>query len=276
MQHLSPSSVAEGVLGLMIEREDTQRKILEETLDSQDGGQILESGRTLCNANKRIKGPISRFPRAVDLQECPLSGSGGAWHTHVTPSELLNPRNSLPDMAAVVFGGLDVIGVVGTESAEYFMSAGDQQKMEQEFRDAIGAEIHSQEELLAAVEDGRLNPSTARSRVRKRLDPLITRDETGFPDLSSRARGEGVIASALDGPYEMVEVSMIGNFIAAEHGCYHETMADPKGCNVVASQMGDQVEKKLQNKVPGAVKSTALGAAVGTVVGGVVEKFLPF
>jgi len=259
----------------MTQREDVQQTILEETLDSQASGQILESGRTLCNANKRIKGPISRFPRAVDLQQCPLSGSGGAWHTHVTPSELLNPQNSLPDMAAVVFGDLDVIGVVGAESAEYFMAADDAEKMRGEFRDAIGADVYSQEDLLEAVENGRLNPTTARSRARKRLDSLITRDSTGFEQLAQRARSGGVIASALDGPYEMVELSMVGNITVENHEQYHEGMADPKGCNAVTSAMGYQVEQKLSNGLPATVKSTALGAAVGTVVGNVVERLLP-
>lgn len=265
--------MAESVLGLMVDRDDVQRTILEETLESQAEGNILESGRTLCSSQSQIKGPLSRYPRAVDLQQCPISGGGGAWHTHVTPRQLLNPENSLPDIGSVVFGHLDVIGVVGAESAEYVMAGDDQEAVVAEFRDAIGADITEQGELVSAIETGRINPITARSRVRKRMDGLFTREDTGYDDLSERVRsGDSVVASSNE-PYDMIEVSMIRQ-TQPEKVDYGEVMSDPRTLNEATSAIGENVEKKLSDVIPDTVKSTAIGAGVGTLVGNVVESLV--
>ena len=270
---LEPSPMAESVLGLMVDRDDVQRTILEETLESQAEGNILESGRTLCSSQSQIKGPLSRYPRAVDLQQCPISGGGGAWHTHVTPRQLLNPENSLPDIGSVVFGHLDVIGVVGAESAEYVMAGDDQEAAVAEFRDAIGADITEQGELVSAIETGRINPITARSRVRKRMDGLFTREDTGYDDLSEKVRsGDSVVASSNE-PYDMIEVSMIRQ-TQPEKVDYGEVMSDPRTLNEATSAIGENVEKKLSDVIPDTVKSTAIGAGVGTLVGNVVESLV--
>ena len=268
--NLEPSPNATGVLQLMIDRDDIQRTIIEETLDAKENGQILESGRTLCSAESRVKGPLERFPRAVDLQQCPVSGMGGAWHTHVTPRQLMRPENSLPDVAAVVFGQLDVIGVVGAESAEYFTAASDHQAMVREFKDAVGAEIESPEGLLEAVKAGRVNPTTARGRVRKRLSGLFTTVETGYDDLISRAK-TGTTVTPMQSSYETLELRMLHQHTQTPSESYHDAMASASGCARMTSEMADQSAATVGELVPDSIKSTAVGAAVGTVVGNVVN-----
>jgi len=265
---LSPSPKAEGVLGLMIERRDIQRSILEETLKSEQNGQILESGRTLCSSQSEIKGPISRFPRAVDLQRCPISGGGGAWHTHVTPDQLLNPENSLPDIGAVVFGQLDVIAVVGAESAEYVMSTGDSDEMAEEFRDAIGADVTEQGELVSAVETGRVNPMTARDRVRQRMGGMFTREDTGFSDLVETIRTRHGAVTANQAAYERVELAMLKE---SQQPDYATSMAHPKTCNQMTARMAEGANRTLIDIIPESIKGPAVGAAVGTVVGNIVN-----
>lgn len=270
---LEPSPMAESVLGLMVDRDDVQRTILEETLNSQQEGNILESGRTLCSSQSQIKGPLSRYPRAVDLQQCPISGGGGAWHTHVTPRQLLNPENSLPDIGSVVFGQLDVIAVVGAESAEYVMAGDDQEAAITEFRDALGADISEQGELVSAIETGRINPITARSRVRKRMDSLFTREKTGYDDIAETVRSSGGVVAASNKTYDEIEVSMLRQ-TQPETVDYGEAMASPKTCTQLTGAMGETAEQTLLDVIPDSVKSTAVGAAVGTVVGNVVNSLV--
>lgn len=266
---LEPSPTAEGILGLMVDREDVQRTILEETLQSAESGQIFESGRTLCSAQTQIKGPLERYPRAVDLQQCPISGGGGAWHTHVTPRQLMTPENSLPDIGSVVFGQLDVIAVVGAESAEYVMAADDREAMMQEFRDAIGADIQEQSQLVSAIRSGRIQPVTARRRVRQRMDSVFTTQQTGFDDLSSEVREMfQTTAQEPEESYERVELAMLHHKQSPD---YAEGMAHPLTANEVVGRMGEQAEQTVKDVIPKAVRSTALGAAVGTVVGNIVD-----
>jgi hypothetical protein len=270
---LTPSPMAESVLGLMIDRDDVQQTILEETLNSQQNGNILESGRTLCSSQSEIKGPLSRYPRAVDLQQCPVSGGGGAWHTHVTPQQLLNPENSLPDIGSVVFGQLDVIGVVGAESAEYVMAADDQDAAISEFRDALGADIAEQGELVSAIESGRVNPITARSRVKKRMAGLFTQKKTGYSGLAEQVRsGSGVVAASVQS-YDKIEVAML-NHTEPETVDYAEAMASPQSCMRLTGAMGENAERTLRDVIPESVRSTAVGAAVGTVVGNLVNSLV--
>jgi hypothetical protein len=266
---LEPSPTAEGILGLMVDRDDVQRTILEETLASAAEGQILESGRTLCSSQTQIRGPLERFPRAVDLQQCPISGGGGAWHTHVTPKQLMTPENSLPDIGSVVFGQLDVIAVVGADSAEYVMAADDREAMVQEFRDAIGADIQEQSQLVSAIRSGRIQPVTARRRVRQRMGNLFTTQQTGFSDLSTRVRDMfQTTAKQPDESYESVELAMLHH---KRSPGYADGMAHPLTANEVTGRMGESAEQTISNVIPESVRSTAIGAAVGTVVGNIVN-----
>jgi len=266
---LEPSEKADGVLGLMLDRDDIQRTILEETLASEGNGQILESGRTLCSSPSDIKGPLERFPRAVDLQRCPITGMGGAWHTHVTPEQLLNPQNSLPDIGSVVFGQLDVIAVVGAESAEYVVAAEDQDVMVREFRDAVGADIDDPGELVAAVQSGRVNPRTANRRVRQRMGDMFIRDQTGFSDIAETVKERHQTTTAMQQPYEAVELSMI--HAQTDTVQYSDAMSSPSTCNQMTGQMATTAEQTLSSAIPDAIKGPAIGAAVGTVVGNVIN-----
>jgi len=262
---LRPSETAERVVEMMIEERDVQRQILEETLAADRDGEILESGRTLCTQPGSIRGPVRRFPMSVDLQRCPV-GASGAWHTHVTPNELLRPHNSLPDTASVVFGDMDVIGVVGAETAEYMMAADDEEAMRAEFRDAVGLEVDSMEGLIDAVDSGRVDFSEARSRLRQRMPRLFRTDTTGFSDLSNEitSRDNPVLASAPE--YEAIELMMISD--APE---YADEMASPRGCARRTSRLAESAEASLSSKLPVDVTETAVGAAIGTVVGRLVE-----
>jgi len=262
---LSPSETAERVVDMMVEEVDVQRQILEETLAADQNGEILESGRTLCTQPGSIRGPVRRFPMSVDLQRCPV-GASGAWHTHVTPDELLRPHNSLPDVASVVFGQMDVIGVVGAETAEYMMAAEDAEAMRSEFRDAVGLEVDSVEGLVEAVDAGGIDFAAARSRLRQRMPRLFRTDTTGFSDLSNQitSRDDPVLASAPE--YEAVELMML-----SEAPDYAEEMASPGGCARRSARLAEAAEETLSSKLPVDVTETAVGAAIGTVVGRVVE-----
>lgn len=262
---LKPSETAERVVEMMIEQRDVQRQILEETLAADRNGEILESGRTLCTQPGSIRGPVGRFPMSVNLQRCPV-GASGAWHTHVTPDELLRPHNSLPDTASVVFGQMDVIGVVGAETAEYMMAAEDEEAMRAEFRDAVGLEVDSMDELVDAVDAGRIDFAAARGRLRQRMPRLFRTDKTGFSDLSNEitSRDDPVLASAPE--YEAVELMMISDAPG-----YADEMTTPRGSARRTSRIAESAEESLSSKIPVDVTGTAAGAAIGTVVGGLVE-----
>ena len=277
-----PSKSAEGVLGVMVGHDDIKREILWETLDSEANGQILESGRTLCDSVNQIKGPIDRFPKAVDLQQCPISGTGGIWHTHVTPQEMLNPSNSLPDIAAVVLGHVDVVSVIGSETGEYVLSTEDDDAMVDAFSDAIGERIETQEDLIDAISYGRIDPYTARQRVRDRFSDLIVTKETGYDDITAEIKDRHNIKAESTQAYERVELSMVGALQPEENvpdiGAvdyrffdYSTAMATPKGCTEATSLMADESVEKLGELVPISVYETAMGAAIGTIVGNLVE-----
>lgn len=263
---IRPSPASEELFDLMQEQDEIQREILTETLQARENGQILESGRTMCNSPLQVHGPLARFPTAVDLHRCPVS-SGGAWHTHVTPDQIRSPENSLPDIAAVLFEQLDVIAVVGTESAEYLLSADDPDAARDELRDAIGEDVQSPSDVVDAIESGRIAPQQARRRVRQRLSPLFTTVTTGFTEMSVSDAGPEPVAASQ--PYEAVELQMAQQDVA-----YHDLMTNPHGVNLVASEMGRQAEQMSGEKIPGDISGTATGAAVGTIVGTIVDRIL--
>jgi hypothetical protein len=264
---LTPSPIASAIYDIMREHDDVKREILTETIDARNDGQILESGRTFCDNPRSIRGPLRRFPRAVDLQKCPVGG-GGAWHTHVTPNELRSPTNSLPDMSYVVFDGLEVMGVVGTNSAEYLLAADDKAAMRAEFSDAIGETVESPQDVIDAIESGRVSPTPARRRAKERLSPLIKNERTGFSGLSVQGRGtqESLMAAQ---PYEHVEMALHASELD-----YGQIMANPGGMNLMASEIGEQIEEMFATQVPGDITGTAVGATVGTVVGTIVERIV--
>lgn len=265
-RRLHPSRQAEMVAEQMMSRESVQRKILEETLDAADSGQVLESGRTYCRSSGDVRGPLARFPTSVEVQQCP-TGLGGTWHTHVTENELRNPQNSLPDIGIVAFGGADVINVTGTQTAEYFIAAEDREEMAAEFRDAIGYDADSLQDIVAAIDAGRMNPVTAQRRVRSRLSRLFRRDATGFRDLDARV-GQTVGAHAPVDDYSTIEAQTLYSAEAMQM----ENFADYWSAKIAGYNEG--VDQSVGDLFPEDISGLAIGSAVGTVVGTLVESVI--
>lgn len=264
---LQPSQFAESLFDLMRDSERVQREILAETLISRDNGNILESGRTVCNSPRQVRGPLGRFPTAVELQTCPIGG-GGAWHTHVTTDQLANPHNSLPDMAYVALGSLDVMGVVGTESAEYMLAAADRDAMEAEFADAIGEDVRTPPDVVEALETGRIPPRAARDRVRKRLSGLFREVETELTDIPTEELSP-LPEPVREGPYEQMELAMVPDDVP-----YHRLMATPGGVGMATSNLASQLEAFISEDLPGDVAGTLVGTTVGTITGKLVERLV--
>lgn len=192
---ITRSEEAEAVLREMQSATEVQRAVLEETLGSAESGSLTESGRTFCDSGRSTLPPMARFPKSVQLRSCPVAGGTGTIHTHVTQSELRNPEHSLPDWANVIFHGLDASGVIGTESAEWIVAAGDKAAMAEAFQEAIGVEVSRTDAVVGALQRGDIDdPPQARQRVRRALSPLVRRQSTGFTDLSGRVRNDSIPA----------------------------------------------------------------------------------
>lgn len=189
----------------MLAMEGVMRDILDETIPNGDDTEVRESGRTLCGRGASIKGPLARFPTAVELASCPRGAGGGTWHTHVTKDQLRHPTNSLPDTANVVFGEIDVSIVTGTQEAEAVVAASDRQRAADTFRDAIGVEAESTDDVVDAILDGQIpNPPDARRRVHDRLDAMFVMQPTNFTDMDQRLELSGVPAHSTVS-FEMVD-----------------------------------------------------------------------
>ncbi|MFW5905510.1 MAG: hypothetical protein ACOCUO_01535, partial [archaeon] len=245
MSDLTPDPAAKDLADQMVSMEDIQREILNETLDSQDDGQILESGRTICPRGGGVKGPGDRHPQAVDLRSCPLE-AGGVWHTHVTPRQIRNPEHSIIDVANVAFGYVDSSVVSGTESSDVLVAANDNGQMVEELNKATGVEVNSPEELFEAVESGEVNPTKARRRVRDAFGPLFYRERTGYDDLSSRISRRDISASAIrDTPS--------GCTAYTYHEMYRQptTMSMRESCDSMTNsfdEIGDRLQKLGANE----------------------------
>lgn len=267
MTNLRPAPAAKDLADQMVQMDDIHRTILSETLDGKDDGQIRESGRTICPRNGSVKGPGKRYPKSVQLAGCPLE-RGGTWHTHVTPGQLRNPKNSLPDMANVVYGLIDASVVSGTDSTEAIISAEDERTMVEAFQQAIGVDAESPEEVYEAVTGGEVNPIRARRRARAALKPLIMTRQTGFPDLRQRVSTGPVSFSPSDG-HDEVAGCTCHNVLASKPTLRGEMQ---KSCEQMSASM-----EEVGRKASGAgveLGPLVISNAVGTVVGGVVDRIL--
>ena len=240
----------------MLERRDTMREIVEETLTSAMEGNIREAGRTMCPQNQRIKGPLQRFPRAIDLASCPVN-RGGTWHTHVTPREIRTPVNSLPDMANVIYGLTNVSIVVGTNTADVVVAPDDQEAAQNVFANALGYDVQGPRDISDAIRAGRIRPTQSRRRAREALGPLVYQIETGFADLSAKVN---------DVPPD--------NW-AAPHGSGRDESFSGNRAGMVA--FGPDSFKTAadagENLLGGVgVKETAVSTAIGTIIGGIVSR----
>jgi len=247
----------------MMARDDIMRESLDETLSAAESGQILEAGRTNCPSHGRdgaIRGVLERFPRAVQLSSC-RTDRGGSWHTHVTPGELRSPENSLPDMANVIYGALDVSIVVGYESADVFVSGDDDMVMRDAFHNAIGESFESPEGLYESITSGRVDPVTSRSRVREALSPLVSRRETGYPEMAQRVAD--LTPASFASPFQSSRDEATSDKPTGSIGYQQLRAFDPQSFEAVAEDTEDLVGGV---DISGLVISTIVGNVVGEIV----------
>jgi len=163
------------------------RTIVEETLNAGiETGELTESGRTWCSSDGdgEYRDPIQRLPAAIDLSGCPPDDLVVTWHTHTTEQQLRNPEHSLPDIANVAFGRVDVSVIPGVESDHILVGAADREEMAAQFQNALGVEVAEPGDVTDAIESGTIfNAPSLRDRTFDVFDGLIQRAPTGRSDL---------------------------------------------------------------------------------------------
>jgi hypothetical protein len=260
----------------MIQRDEVMRTILEETLESGRQGNLTESGRTVCGTAKQPLPPILRRYAQVTLPTCPRT-VGGTWHTHITRDQLINPENSLPDWANVVFGVIDVSIVVGAETSEVVVGSADRSKMQHELRQVLGVDVDSPEEVVEAIIDGEVqNPPMARVRLRQQLSPLVFEVETSFSDLARDIRStDAVVQAMLRGGLEMVAACpMYGPTV-------EQYLRAPSGPFFLFRELGEsnarvitKCAKRLLPPEDVDIRATAWGTAIGFLVSNALADLL--
>jgi len=235
------------------------REILDETIpnNGEDGSEVTESGRTLCGAGD-VRGPLARFPTAVELASCPRGAKGGTWHTHVTKDQLRNPTNSLPDTANVIFDEMSVSAVVGTESVEMVIAADEPEAAREAFRDAIGADVDSTDGVIDAIMEGHVSdPADARERVRNRLSDLFVRRRVNFRELSRRLSSSGVPARS---PMQFEQAEALHYSSLTQRAHSKNALRDPNGFRSYARTKNEHIKESVSGS---AITRTAATAAVG-------------
>lgn len=239
--------------------EEVQRAIVRETVESAENGRLLEAGRTACGSMGDVRRPYARFPRAVELAECPRVNASGFWHTHPGEGELRSPRHSLPDWGNVVFGITDVSVVSGTQDAQVVVAADDREAMLEAFQSAVGHDVSGKRDVMNHLVSGRIDHDATIDRVEAELAPLVRRVPTGYPDLEGRferARGQPATAHAHPATAHCHEVRQtvspdIGNLRA-------RSRAATDGVAMIARK----------------VAATGFDEAIGVVAGTVVSNYL--
>lgn len=278
----------------MADADETMRTILEETLESGERvGDLTESGRTACGDTTSLREPFQRFPESVELQSCPR-GLVGVWHSHTRPNEMLAPEHSLPDLANVAFGVVDVSVVAGAESAEVVVGAENRTDMADTFRSVLGLEVRTTEEVVDAIHTGLIqDPPAARQRIRTHWEQLVFREQTGYDDLAHAIRDlelpaepetvPGVTAAC---PMHTTEQTHDGQEAAAAAQQLGERGADPReapgGIQVrrttAPQRLRDQARSggDLLHELTGdlTIREQVIGSAIGIVAGRVVERAL--
>lgn len=163
------------------------RTIIEETLnDGIETGTLTESGRTWCSGDEQgtYRDPIERLPAAIDLSGCPPGDLVVTWHTHTTEQQIRNPEHSLPDIANVAFGRVDVSIVPGVESDHILVGAADREEMAAQFQNALGVEVGEPGDVTDAIENGSIfNAPSLRDRTFEVFDDLTRRVSVDRNDL---------------------------------------------------------------------------------------------
>jgi len=162
---------------------ETAHDVLVETIRSgQDTGQLLESGRTWCSSDDagEYRDAIERFPAAIDLSGCPPDDTVVTWHTHTTRDQLANPDHSIPDIANVAFGRVDVSIIPGIESDHLLVASADRDQMAETFRSVTGIDADGPTDVTAAMDTGQVtDPPQLRERLFAEFDTLEKRIDTG-------------------------------------------------------------------------------------------------
>lgn len=175
---LTPDPQAERLAADLLADDDTIETLLSETI-STNSPRSKEAGRTVCGLDGEPLPPEDREARSVDLQTCPPRALTGIYHTHPTPDQLANPNHSLPDFANVAFEGVDASVIVGTETSSVLVAATDRAAMQDAFRNALGLDVTSTGEVVAALDERRIpSPVAARQRVRGVFGSLMRRQQT--------------------------------------------------------------------------------------------------
>jgi hypothetical protein len=254
----------------MMGREAVKRDVLEETIYTAEHGEPYESGRVACPASGGVRGPTDRFPTQVKLRGCPVGG-GGVWHTHITRSQLRTPTNSIPDIAAVVFGECDVMGVVGTRSEEYFVASEDREAMKREFQNVTGVEAESTTDFVRALDHARLAVTDTHDRLRRVFaDNFITTD-SHWPHLDRRVTAAPVTRGDLSGvAYEKAELEVYAPLSDTDATQTVRVRERARRCNDGLDSLLEAVPSPNSDGFGGVV----MGAMVGAFVSNVVERVL--
>lgn len=153
--------------------------VVEETLNAGiETGELTEAGRTWCSGDPdgEYRDPIQRLPAAIDLSGCPPGELVVTWHTHTTEDQVRNPEHSLPDIANVALGRVDVSVVSGVESDHILIGAADRDTMAEQFQNALGVEVSDPGDVTDAIEDGAIfNAPSLRDRAFEVFDGLTHR-----------------------------------------------------------------------------------------------------
>lgn len=258
----------------MFDRDDVMAAILDETIPTQDGSKVTESGRTMCGPDREIHGPLARFPSAVELASCPRGVNGGTWHTHVTRSQLKNPSNSLPDTANVIFGDIDVSMVVGTESAEAVVAHENLAEGKQAFRESLGADIDSTDDVIDAIISGAVDdPANTRQRIRRRLSPLFVRQRVNFSDLDHRLEQSGIPAHSMLS-FEVIDAkhhAVVANQLKQSSNHSRKNPRNPPRVREFVRETNSDVKSVVDEYD---IKGQALGVAISESVQRAFRAFL--
>lgn len=191
---VEPGEAGATVGEILAHASDVHRTVLEEAQASH-----TESGRTICGPKSTLD-PLDRSFGSIQLQRCPLGGSGlihgGGGHNN------RSPVHSLPDMAIVLYTDAAASLVVGSEESDLMVEPQESDIAEAQsiFEEVVGVTVERPVDVIGAIESREIsNPAQARARVRQELDGLFERvptDVTVTPSWIADANASIVEAAA--------------------------------------------------------------------------------
>lgn len=177
----------------LVRRRDLQEDLLHEAHETGE-----EAGFTVCGRGK-VKSAVSTAFSSVILPFCPLDSRavmhGGGGH------DLASPRLSLLDISDVLFGTSDASLVVGADTSELMVAPNREQLLaaQRVFRDAVGLNVGSHEDMVHIVEERLISVEEARQarqHIKTELAPLFSTESTPHPDMLPAATAAAQAASA--------------------------------------------------------------------------------